>query len=195
MATTLEPRSILTQALPMGEPLPGALRDMYGRILIPAGTTLDQALLDKVAKVIGTSFRVYVGPDWPDGGGPDVPAAPDAPAVSPQQRVLQLLLENEFIHDWSEKRQSARHRWHTTLSIAIEEEAGLTITKRDAQVKTVDISLTGLGFAYDQFLHKGTAVYARFDMLPGRPILKGAVRYCQHLKGVTHRIGVAFTTE
>lgn len=191
---TLELQSVDVQELRLGEPLPGALRDFYGRVLISSGTTLSQAILTRVAKVTGTRFRVFVGPDWagyePE---PEPESEREQAQASLHQRIIEALLAGKQIHDWSEKRRALRYSWPAQLTLAIEEDDQLTVSRRQVRIRSVDISMTGLGFTYDQFLNHGTVIYAQFDMVPGAPILQGVVRYCHLVRGMTHRVGVEFT--
>ena len=57
-------RELDRDALTVGAPLPGHIRDQRGRILIAAGQMLDAQLLDRITRVTGRSRCVYVGPDW-----------------------------------------------------------------------------------------------------------------------------------
>ena len=92
----------------------------------------------------------------------------------------------------AEDRRYERKSWAVVLTLQIQEGSGTYSTQREVEVTTHDISVSGFAFVYRQFLHKGTYVAARFDMLPNRPTLTGVVRNCTLLEGAQHRIGVEF---
>lgn len=167
--------------LPLNERLPGSLCDAQGKKLVPKGTLLDQATLDQVIKANGGSRFIPVGPDWPKRAEP---ATVSDDLTSARGIVKKFTEDNRRAHP--------RHAWNVQLELEISENVGTIATRRKVKVTTQDLSVQGFGFLYNQFIHPGTTVHARFDSLPSKPMLTGTVRSCTMVSGVQHRVGVEF---
>jgi len=89
-------------------------------------------------------------------------------------------------------RRFERYPWIIDLTMWLEEPSGAT---RTLDVTTHDLSRGGFSFVYRQFLHAGTKIRARFNILPNRPTVAGLVRNCNWVGGHHHRVGVEFARE
>lgn len=189
-SSTLDLAQIEISKLTIGEPLPGHLRDRFGRILISKGQLLSDGVIAKVQRNTGSRNFIWVGPDWP--------VEPEAAETEPEteqakhKRIISFLQDQNLI---SNKRRNARYRLKTSLSLGLEEVSGLHVIKRNVVVETFDISLSGIGFTYNQCLLPGTTVYCKFDFVPNSPIVTGTIRRCQKDEGMTHQIGVEFVLD
>jgi hypothetical protein len=88
-------------------------------------------------------------------------------------------------------RLSQRHKWRTQVEVDIDESAVGGVRSRRAHVDTIDLSNNGMAFRYNSYVHIGARVTVQLP-LPGDPRVEGVVRYCGHLDGRLHRIGVQF---
>jgi hypothetical protein len=166
--------------LTSGQVLPGDLCDRTGRVLLHAGETLSA---EGLARVRGVADGLYAGPNWPK-----PPGAPDTP--SPEE-LMEALRSRRPGHGGEKGRRHARHAWRVRLRLTIQEGSG-EWGRRQVEVTTLDISVSGFAFEFPQFINSGTVVYARFDTLPNRPAMKGVVRNCTHVSARMHRVGVEF---
>lgn len=89
-------------------------------------------------------------------------------------------------------RRRARYRCRVRVELTLIEPSGVFESRRTATVTTCDVSVDGFSFLWDGFVHPGTAVQARFGSLPNHPVLTAVVRYCTHVEGRRHRVGVEF---
>ena len=169
-------RSIVREEIPVGQRLPGDLHDAEGLRLHEAGTCLAESAVE--------AFPALV---WVDGAWP---------ARAPASRVVDGLYERlDQPNPTAEGRAHDRRPWAVTLKVVIAEALNHHITTKQATVVTIDLSRGGFSFVYPQFVHHGSVVAARFNMLPGHPVLYGSVRNCVLLDGLRHRVGVAFDDE
>lgn len=170
-------------AIRIGQALPGHIRDHAGRILLHRGTLLTLERFTWLRQHHGAD-GLYAGPDWP---APQ-PATPPTPAT-PEELLAALQRQSR---GRGRVRRHARHPWQAEISVCLEFHCEGTFYRRALHVATHDVSLGGFSFTCHQYVHAGTVVYARFDQLPNRPVLKGVVRNCAHLERRTHRVGVEF---
>ncbi len=169
-------RSIVREEIPVGQRLPGDLHDVEGIRLHAAGTCLAESAVEALPALI------YVDGAWP--------------ARAPASRVVDELYERfDQPNPTAEGREHDRRHWAFTLKVVIAERLDRHITTKQATVATIDLSRGGFSFVFPQFIHHGSVVAVRFNMLPGHPVLYGSVRNCVLLDGLRHRIGVAFDDE
>ncbi len=92
-----------------------------------------------------------------------------------------------------ERRRFQRLAWLRLVPIWVAAETGSDwrIRKFDALIHGV--SQGGFGIALAERLDPSTLIRAQFDCLPNHPVVTGVIRYCVHLGGGHHRIGVQFT--
>jgi len=90
----------------------------------------------------------------------------------------------------SERRVRGRHPWQVALTIWVLDDPDAEYSARELRVETTDISQTGFGFVFRQFIHPGTTVRTRFDMLKNAPVVDGVVAHCQLQHDGMHRVGV-----
>ena len=176
-------RRVSIHDLNVGIPLPADLRDHAGNVLVRQGQVLDQNQLRQLGRRV-----LYVGPDWPS------ESADRQPEEDTPEEVIQALADQRGQEiTTQERRKQARHDWDVKLSLEIEEEdQWQAVSRRTIEVITKDLSTGGFAFIHSQFIHPGSRVRARFDVLPHRPILSGVVRSCVKIEGVRHRVGVEF---
>ena len=89
-------------------------------------------------------------------------------------------------------RRRARYRCRVRVELTLIERSGVLDSRRTATVITCDVSVDGFSFLWDGFVHPGSTVQARFESLPNHPVLTAVVRYCTHVEGRRHRVGVEF---
>lgn len=92
----------------------------------------------------------------------------------------------------AERRYRARYPWEASLTVWVIDEPKRDRGVREIQIKTTDISRTGFGFVYRQYIHPGAMLRTRLDVLPGKPIVDGIVAYCYLTDDAQHRVGVQF---
>lgn len=178
-------RRIDRGALVIGGPLPGDIVDFTGRVLVSAGQILTMSTLEHVSRSGGGSRFIYVGASWPQSS--DVQAT--SSDVTPEHIIRAIDSQLGEHVEGRERREHERRKWKVQLDLVVEENAG---TRRNVRVNTEDISVSGFGFLFNQFIHPGSLIEAYFEMLPGKPTLTGTVRSCVQLRGIKHRIGVQF---
>lgn len=106
--------------------------------------------------------------------------------------VYDELREQLSVHDDDNRRLRTRYPWRASLTVWVMDEPQRNRGVREIQVETTDISRTGFGFVYRQYIHPGAMLRTRFDVLPNAPILDGIVAYCHHIGELGHRVGVQF---
>ena len=89
-------------------------------------------------------------------------------------------------------RRAARHAWNRRIEVTLHERNDGS-RARTILVDTHDISATGIGFQYRNFVHQGTQVWIRFPQLNENLVVRGVVVYCRYLSDGSHKIGVKFT--
>ncbi|MCC6580979.1 MAG: hypothetical protein IT440_11110 [Phycisphaeraceae bacterium] len=214
-----ELKHLLRHELVLGQPLPGNVYDDAGRLLVPAGRVLKQGDLDLLSMAMLHVGPDWAGPA-PQGvtesaaiSPPTDLASRSAASVSNKQAAanaappavpkttakprdvvgeLSRQHRNENGTPDKNKRAHARHGWQVVLTLTIEELSNGEHRRRQIEATTFDIAVAGFGFIFNQFIHPGTIVYARFDSLPNKPWLRGVVRNCFKLGGFQHRVGVQF---
>jgi len=169
-------------ALLIGQALPGHVRDHAGRILLRRGTILTLDRFTRLRRHAGDGL--FAGPDWPEA----TPTGPVTPAT-PQELLAALQRQSR---GGGRVRRHQRHPWQAKMSLFLELQCEGAFYRRKLHVVTHDISVGGFSFTCEQYVHAGTVVYARFEQLPKRPVLKGIVRNCAHLERRVHRVGVEF---
>jgi len=92
-----------------------------------------------------------------------------------------------------ERRWRDRYPWTETLVAWVIDEPQRSFDAREITIETIDISRTGFGFVYCQFIHPGAMIRTRFHTLPGSPILDGIIAHCDNVGDSIHRTGVQFT--
>lgn len=157
--------------------VPGDIVDEHGRIMIRTGTRITEHTLD----TLGTTM-LFAGANWPMQS-----------TSTPGQVVKQLAAQRGENFEEDDRRQHTRKKWAVDLEVVVIEKQGEMTQQRLIKVQTIDISLGGFAFHFNQFLHVGTCLAARFKALPHEPILTGQVRSCVSIGGVKHRIGIEFT--
>ncbi|MHC4993617.1 MAG: PilZ domain-containing protein [Planctomycetota bacterium] len=102
----------------------------------------------------------------------------------------------------NDHRARERHKWQAQVEVELEE--GLRPGEKDGPhrvrethhrkitVITEDLSTGGFAFVHKGFIHPGTVVKVRFEMLPNQPVYLGTVRHCINIGGMKHRVGVQF---
>ncbi len=166
-------RALSRKDLIVDEAMEVDLLDDQGRIIIEAGSILDELTLSVLPQT------VYVGP-------------PDAPYKSASDVVDGLFLRSDKNKATGNQRSSERNALAINLSITIEQRNAHDVTRSTKDVVTQDISRGGFSFLYNQYLPVGSLIMATFDMLPGTPEVQGVVRSCRLIEGMKHRVGVAF---
>ncbi len=183
---TIALQPVNQQQLAPGMILPGHLRDRTGRVLIQAGTLLGPRHL-ALLRQRGT-LGLYAGPDWDR--NPVAPPPHEKPAKPAE--VLAALRGRRMGGAKMRVREHERYTWSVVLRLSIEEQNLDGCRRRDVVVRTGDISVSGFAFFYDQYIHPGTLLRARFETVPGRPYLIAVVRNCTHISARRHRIGAQF---
>jgi hypothetical protein len=178
--TTVELRRLDRSGLQLGQPLPGAVRDHRGRIILPAGHVLSATDLADLST--RAPLGIYAGPEW---------TRPPLANTLMSGEIVDALRRQQ-IADNKRVRQHQRHNWVTQLTVELEEKSELSVRRREVRVMTCDVSAGGFSFIYRRYVHLGTCVRVRFDSLPSRPRMIGVVRNCRHMNGTTHRVGVEF---
>ncbi len=181
-------RQIDPDELVVGKPLPGHIRDAAGRVLIRKGQVVTAEHLQQLAE--RGSRGLYGGSDWE----PDPPAAGEGtPVTLTAEELMEALKRKHGLRaDEHRGRRHPRHVWRCQLRVVVQECSDGLVQRREVVVETCDVSSSGFAFVSRQFVHVGTIVYPHFDCLPNRPLMKGIVRYCHHLEGQRHRVGVEF---
>lgn len=182
-------RRVADSELSLGFVLPGNLRDRSGRILVRRGQRLSEAhmklLLDRK---VGS---IYTEMEWQS---PEQQAeeAHSQQESTPDELMRALHRKNDAGRGKKQVRKHERHTWRVDMRLVVREFSGDMVQMRQLRVKTCDVSAKGFAFVSDRFLHPGSVVYACFESLPNRPLMKGIVRNCTHLSGRQHRSGVEF---
>ncbi len=91
-----------------------------------------------------------------------------------------------------DRRVRVRHPWRATLTAWVMDEPEGDRGVREIQVETIDISTTGFGFSFRQFIHVGAMLRTRLDVLPGKPIVDGIIAHCRLADDSRHIFGVQF---
>jgi len=173
--------------LPRNEPLAGNLRDQAGRILVRAGRVLDDVLLARLGE--RSDFGVYAGADWPDAPAEREEAGSDAAEMA---AVLRRLGRQRGL---MRVRRHVRQPWRTMARAELEELGAHVWGARQVDVVTEDIAATGFAFECGSYVHPGTRVRLRLNATMRTRELAGVVRYCTHVAGRRHRVGVELATE
>ncbi|MCC7145389.1 MAG: PilZ domain-containing protein [Phycisphaeraceae bacterium] len=164
--------------LSLGQVLHGNLCDKNGKIVLPAGCRLGETEYNALRQQ-----KLFVGNDW-------FKKASSPPATAEPQKIIQDLGKQHTQQaSPNDRREHKRFPWSVALTMQLEESGG---NHRRIEVTTLNISVGGFAFTYRQFIHPGTIVFARFETLPDKPVLKGVVRSCAPIGGMQHRIGVQF---
>lgn len=171
----------------LDHPLPGHLRDAEGHILLRAGQKLSPAKLSELERRHILEF--YAGDDWPS--APAAQADHELPA-STDELTAALRRRRATMHDSGQFRSTTRFVWKTRLRLRIQEGDHFGTRDRQIDVETADVSVRGFAFVYDQYLHAGTIVIARLEMLPRPLVVKAVVRGCHLIGGRQHRLGCQF---
>jgi len=182
-----ELRRLEPSELVVGQVLRGHVRDAAGRILIPKGQVMSHEHLQHLAE--RGSQALYVASDW-EVKEPAVPHA--VQPVAPAELLEALKRKHGIRARETHGRRQRRYPWRCQLRVSIQECSDGVVQRRELMVETCDLSGGGFAFISKHFVHIGTVVYPRFECLPGRPVLKGIVRYCHHLEARCHRVGVEF---
>ncbi len=175
-------RRIEPEDLVRGAPLPHAVYDHAGQILVREGHVLTDEVFRGLIERRWTGLFVPVE---------ERPTGEENPRPRPEE-LLYALYRRDRTHARSRARRHRRRAWRTALTVVLEESGGPSPTHRRLSVETRDLSSRGFAFLCQGAVNVGTAVFARFDTLPHRPILKGVVRNCTHVAGRQHRVGVEF---
>jgi PilZ domain len=101
-------------------------------------------------------------------------------------------LREELDASGIDRRYRARYPWKAELTIWVIDEPHRDRGVREIHVETTDISTSGFGFVFRQYIHPGAMLRARLDVLPGKPIIDGIVAHCQMTEGSLHNVGVQF---
>jgi len=165
----------------VGRPLPAALRDRKGNVVLRAGHVLTARDITRFTK--DDDLVAYIGEDWPEAARQPPPAPRNARNVLADPRPRRPRKKT---------RQHKRHPYVTPLDLVIEERSPAGCRQRQVRVMARDLSASGFSFAYQQFIHAGTVVRVKFEALPGRAHLIAIVRHCTHVSGREHRVGVEF---
>jgi hypothetical protein len=169
-----------------GRPLPGNLYDHKGRVLFRAGQMLDAGALRMLEMYDDTG--VFGDEQWQT---PRARAASaSAPVPEQPEQVAQLRRSGEA----RRMRAHQRYCWRSRVPVVFEEPSSDGMRRRQALVRTLDVSAGGFAFEFDQYVHPGTIVHAAFHALKRNPQRRGIVRSCVHVDGTTHRVGVEFST-
>lgn len=178
MSATISPSQVKrleTRCLWIGKPLPAALRDLQGRVVLAAGRSLEQEDLQQYLRAVNANRFVFVGPEWPD----------------IDRVVKDLEAERGKSTEGDDRRENQRHSWQVPMTLEVA-DAGFT-NAREIKITTMDLSKGGFGFSFDQYIYPGSLTRSCFETLPNKPVLCGIVRSCVHLRGSTHRVGVEFS--
>ncbi len=178
----LDPRE-----LAVGRVTPGPILDRHGRVVLEKGACFEAAHAS-IFELHGID-GLFVGPEWQR-----AQFAGDAAfsTAAPEELVRSLQRRTATRAQAGQSRTQERHAWSVSLRIVAVIRLEGAVTRRPLTVTTHDVSRTGFSFTAKLYLYEGTEVFAAFDALPGRPIMKGIVRNCHLVAGRDHRIGVEF---
>jgi hypothetical protein len=95
--------------------------------------------------------------------------------------------------DQGQLRRHPRYACRLRVKALFRQIAGFEILDSTLSVWIQNVSLGGLSFVCERFVHNDTLVYTRFESLPHRPVMKSIVRHCTHLEGRRHEVGCQFT--
>jgi len=194
-------RRLLRTELAVGQKLDEPILDIDGRVLFPTGRELTQADLDNVNRR-GGYVREAVAPDEPTESSEaeqqpaDGNLKQDKELKKKASTIMTELSKQHVKGDTKghERRKHARKNWQTVIKLILNEDTtSLTSQGREIEVTTQDISVGGFGFLYSRYLYPDTEVIAKFDCLPGKPMLRGVICDCHLIGGMQHRVGVRFT--
>lgn len=176
-------RPLDLRTLAVGKTTTADITDATGAIVVPRGTTIDVALLRALR--IAAADRLHVGPDWSSAEpGDDGHDQLEASAANQRAGGPGVTLH---------LRARPRSVWRSPLVVTVELPGDGEAGRRELIVVTEDVSTTGFAFFAEQYVHVGSYVWARLQMLPSQPTVKGIVRNCVLLSGRRHRVGVEFT--
>lgn len=177
-------RRVTADELAIGRVLAAPLRDHTGRVLVRAGERLSERHMGVLAR--HGAEGIYTDQTSSS-------SSRDEQNISPEELMYALRLRKNPAGRRSRRiRQRERYDWKAELRVLLELQQEGFASWREVTVNTCDISSSGYSFICEQYVHVGTVVHARFEMLPRRPALKGVVRNCVHLGGREHRVGVEF---
>lgn len=203
---------IRSDELTEGAVLAAAVRDRSGRILLSAGQRVTAEHLAALKRRGSLGLYIWVTePTTNDTRGsrrntasgsetaspaadPEAPREPSPDATSAPEEIIQALRRRHGHERGNQKRlrRSKRHDCAVELTVVVVLSTEGGFDERTMTVTTCDVSKSGLSFACMHFVPPGSAVYARFEQLGHRPVVKGIVRNCVHTNGRTHRVGVEF---
>ena len=156
--------------LPIGTPIPGAIYDEHSRKQVAKGTVLDKGMIDVLS-----SRLLFVDFEW---HGEEI-GEPEADADAPTDG----LTEDHRLHE--------RHGWQAEVTVAASDHGH----QHTIKVTTQDISQGGFAFLHDQYMYPDTMVVAQFGSGSEKRVVTGVVRYCLHISGKQHRVGVSFVSQ
>lgn len=173
--------------LVLGSPLPGHVRDDSGRVLIRKGQRLTDLHLQLLQE--RQAHGVYADETW---APPSTIEDLDIPMASPDELVHALQRRSGARKFAGRYRRHHRHAWQARMRLTLEQRSKGLVFRREMSVTTRDISASGFSFLCRQYVHLDTLVYARFEALPGRPLMKAVVRNCEYVSPQMHRVGAEF---
>lgn len=176
-------RPLATTFLQPGMILPASVLDETGRRVLPGGADVTAQARRLVERRCGAIF--YVDHEWPE----ELSARADS-----SDAVIKTLASRHAPRG-PQQREHERHSWTVSLSLTLIERSTAGARERHLDVVTHDISRGGFSFVARCYVHPGTVVSARVEALPNRPVLRGVVRNCAHIRGSDHRVGVQFLAE
>ena len=142
----------------------------------------DERLSETSAAQVGAADKAHAEP---------VTEPPPGDA-SPEEVFLELFKRFGQGQGVPNERRFERYAWIIDLTAWLEEPSGTT---RTLDATTHDLSRGGFSFVYRQFLHAGTKIRVRFNILPNRSTVAGVVRNCDWVGGHHHRVGVEFVRQ
>ncbi len=163
----------------VGKPVPGTVLDREGKVLLRAGTPLDQQTWQRLQQ--RGDEAVFAGPDWPDRWPPG--------ADSPRKLACSLASRDR---QRRHRRRHERHACRVPVTVELAEHTLHGTWVRRFEARTLDVSAGGMAFEHEHYVHPGTELVAYFDKLPGRPRVRGVVRNCHYTERRRHRVGVEF---